>query len=75
MILEYVVPPLEGFWNVEDDFKGGGASITDKSKFIRTILIRQPEFVTEEIFEIAKTTLAKKKSGLDLCMLLKMAAR
>jgi len=33
-ILEYVVPPLEGFWSVADDFKGGGAAITDKGKFI-----------------------------------------
>jgi hypothetical protein len=33
-VLEYVVPPLEGFWNVTDEtFKGGGAPITDKGKF------------------------------------------
>lgn len=65
-ILEYVVPPLEGFWNVDDDkFKGGGAAITDKSKFSWTMLIRQPDFVTNEIFEVAKTALAKKKPNLD----------
>ena len=30
---EYVVPPLEGFWNVDDDFfQGGEASIIDKGK-------------------------------------------
>jgi hypothetical protein len=61
-VLEYVVPPLEGFWNVTDEtFKGGGVPITDKSKFEWTALIRQPDFVTEEVFERAKTTLAKKK--------------
>ena len=65
-ILEYVVPPLEGFWNVTDEsFKGGGAPITDKSKFEWTALIRQPDFVTEAIFETAKTALAKKKPNLD----------
>lgn len=65
-VLEYVVPPLEGFWSVGDDFKGGGAPITDKRKFIWTMLIRQPDFVTAEIFEAAKSSLAKKKPNLDL---------
>lgn len=65
-ILEYVVPPLEGFWSVADNFKGGGAPITDKSKFIWTMLIRQPDFVTAEVFETAKAALAKKKPSLDI---------
>ncbi len=66
VVLEYVVPPLEGFWEVADDFKGGGAAITDKSKFVWTMLIRQPEFVTAEVFENAKSTLAKKKPDIDV---------
>lgn len=67
MVLEYVVPPLEGFWKVDDEqFKGGGASISDKSKFIWTMLIRQPDFVTEEVFETAKIAFTKKKPGIDL---------
>jgi hypothetical protein len=66
-ILEYVVSQLEGFWNVDDkSFKGGGEAIADKSKFEWTALIRQPDFVTAEIFESAKVTLAKKKPNLDL---------
>ena len=64
-ILEYVVPPLEGLWSVDDDFKGGGASISDKDKFIWTMMIRQPDFVTADIFEAAKVALAKKKTNLD----------
>ncbi|GHV35262.1 hypothetical protein FACS18949_12880 [Clostridia bacterium] len=64
-VLEYVVPPLEGFWEVADDFKGGGAAITDKGKFVWTMLIRQPDFVTAEIFDDFKTTFAKKKPNLD----------
>jgi hypothetical protein len=64
---DYVVPPLEGFWNIDDDtFRGGGAAITDKSKFVWTSLIRQPDFVTDEVFETVKATLAKKKPDLDL---------
>lgn len=64
-VLEYVVPPLEGFWSVDDDFRGGGAAISDKSKFIWTMVIRQPDFVTADIFEAAKAALAKKKPSLD----------
>jgi hypothetical protein len=66
-ILEYVVPPLEGLWALDDpDFKGGGLPITDKDKFIWTMMIRQPEFVTPEIFEAAKAAVAKKKPDLDI---------
>ncbi|MGI6279651.1 MAG: GyrI-like domain-containing protein [Acutalibacteraceae bacterium] len=68
-VLEYVVPPLEGFWSLDDkDFKGGGAAITDKSKFIWTMMIRQPDFVDKEVFERAKETLKKKKPKLDLSL-------
>ena len=55
-VLEYVVPPLEGFWNGSPD---------DKDSFTWTALIRQPDFVTTEAFEAAKASLAKKKPGLD----------
>jgi hypothetical protein len=65
-ILEYVVPPLEGCWEVNDDFKGGGAAITDKSKFVWTMLIRQPDFVTDEVFGNAKAAFSKKKPGVDV---------
>lgn len=65
-IMEYVVPPPEGFWDVGDAFRGGGAAITDKSKFTWTMLIRQPDFVTEAIFKAAQTSLAKKKPSLNL---------
>lgn len=63
--LEYVVPPLEGLWNVDDDFWGSGASIADKSKFTWTMLIRQPEFVTDNIYDSAQAKLAKKKPAID----------
>jgi hypothetical protein len=61
---DYVVPPLEGLWSLADDtFKGG--VIADKNKLIWTSMIRQPEFVTPEVFETAKKVLAKKKPNLD----------
>ena len=61
---DYVVPPLEGLWWSDTmDFSVG---ITDKSQFLWTSMIRQPEFVTEEVFEWAKAELKKKKPQLDL---------
>lgn len=67
---EYVIPPLEGLWRLDDGgaFRGGGAAIADKSKFVWTSMIRQPEFVTPEVFEAAKSTLARKKPALDLSL-------
>jgi len=65
-VLEYVVPPLEGFWRADDDFKDDDAPTTDKGKFVWTMLIRQPDFVTNEVFDAAKTALHKKKSNLNV---------
>lgn len=61
---EYVVPPLEGFWDGEDGYFDG-LNIVNKDKFIWTSLIRQPEFVTEEVYNWALEQLKKKKPELD----------
>ena len=61
---EYVVPPLEGLWWGEDGYFNG-TSVADKNKLHWTSLIRQPDFVTPEVFDTAKTSLAKKKPDLD----------
>ena len=61
---EYVVPPLEGLWWSEDG-TFDGANVTDKNKLCWTSMIRQPDFVTPEVFEFAKISLAKKKTGVD----------
>lgn len=60
---EYVVPPLEGLWHQEGI---DGIDYSRKEDFIWTSMIRQPEFVTEEVFERARAALSKKKPGLDL---------
>lgn len=62
---EYTVPPLEGLWRT-DGIAFDGTNVTDKNLFHWTSMIRQPDFVTEEIFEAAKAILAKKKPALDL---------
>ena len=51
---EYVVPPLEGFW-------WNHMETGDKEDFQWISMIRQPEFVTPEVFEWAKNELKKKK--------------
>ncbi len=58
---EYVVPPLEGFWEQE------GADAIDysrKSDFRWVSAIRLPDFITRDDFDWAVETAAKKK-GLD----------
>jgi len=61
---DYVVPPLEGLWWFEDNFFDGNV-LGRKDEFNWVMMIRQPEFVTPEVFESAKMTLAKKKPGID----------
>ena len=61
---DYVVPPLEGLWWFEDNFFDGNV-IGRKDEFCWVMMIRQPEFVTPEVFETAKLKLSKKKPGID----------
>jgi hypothetical protein len=60
---DFVVPPLEGLWWNADG--GVVTDITDKDKFCWASMIRQPDFVTPEVFETIKAAVAKKKAGLD----------
>lgn len=63
---DYVVPPLEGLWRLSDTSIQPEEMMYHKDALIWTSLLRQPDFVTEEVFEGARETLAKKKPGLDL---------
>lgn len=49
----YAVYPLEGVWE--------GNSASDKSSYVYTIMIRQPDFVTDEVINLAKEIVDKKK--------------
>jgi len=62
---EYVVPPLEGLWAVDEDKPFTGSVAGRKDEFRWVMMIRQPEFVTQDVFETAKEILAKKKPELD----------
>jgi len=55
---EYTVFPLEGVWDLDEE--GRQLEHLDKDKFVYKIMIRQPDFVTEELFSFAKEVCAKK---------------
>lgn len=59
---EYVVPPLEGLWSCED----GPFVFAKREKWIWTSMIRQPEFVTHEVYLNARDEIAKKKPEIDV---------
>jgi hypothetical protein len=56
---DYTVFPLEGEWDLLDKSKPE----TDKSNFSYSIMIRQPDFITEELFERFLNEAKKKKSN------------
>ena len=56
---EYTVYPLEGLWDLTEE--GRERKTLDKDELIYTIMIRQPDFVTEEVAERAFDIAAKKK--------------
>lgn len=63
--IPYVVPPLEGlWWSDYDDFDTTNV-IEEKDKLSFWSMIRQPDFVNEEVFAWACESVAKKK-GLDV---------
>ncbi len=59
---EYVVPPLEGLWWIEE----GLFDLNKRNNWLWTSMIRQPEFVNEEIFNWACEQLKIKKPALNV---------
>ncbi|MFP7298168.1 GyrI-like domain-containing protein [Neobacillus niacini] len=57
---EYTVFPLEGVWDLDEI--GRQLDYLDKDRFVYKLMIRQPDFVTEDLFLIAKELSAKKVS-------------
>jgi len=56
---EYTVYPLEGIWDLTEE--GRKSSTLNKDELIYTIMIRQPEFVTQEVVDKALENVRKKK--------------
>ena len=59
---EYVVPPLEALWGTQErPFR-----YEDKSTWVWTMLLRQPDFVTPALAEQTREQLRKKKPELSV---------
>ena len=56
---EYVVPPLEGLWWMADGYPG--VDYGRKNEFAWISMIRQPEFVTPQVFSWACDEVRQKK--------------
>lgn len=62
---DYTVPPLEGLWWTSDE-AFDGQRILEKDALSWISLIRQPDFVTPEVFAWIAEQVAAKKPELDL---------
>ncbi len=60
--VDYVLPPLEGLWNCD----GRGNYHPDRTRWKWTSLLRQPDFVTAEVFNWAKEEVKKKKPEIQV---------
>jgi hypothetical protein len=60
--VDFVVPPLEGLWWIDS----GEFSFDARANWRWTLMIRQPEFVDNIVFDWAVTQLLVKKPGLHL---------
>ena len=59
---EYVVPLLEGLWWIDE----GVFSLEVRDNWKWTVMIRQPEFVDQDLFAWAQSELKKKKPELPI---------
>lgn len=58
---DYTVYPLEGIWDLTNESRD--YEIFDKNNLVYTIMIRQPEFVNEEVFKEVIEILKKKNNN------------
>lgn len=61
---EYTVFPLEGIWDLDEE--GRKLDYLDKDHLVYKIMIRQPDFVTEEVFAKAVELTKEKKKDLAI---------
>ncbi len=59
----YIVPPLEGLWTLPEKPE---ENIIDKDKLKWTSMIRQPEFIDEDIFSKVCEIIRRKKPEIDI---------
>ena len=61
---EYTVFPLEGVWDLHEE--GRKLNYLDKNHLVYKLMIRQPDFITEELFNYALESAGKSKPSLCL---------
>ena len=61
----YVVYPLEGVWDVNASIKETGGKWS-KDDLVYTIMIRQPDFVTQDFFEEIQSITIRKKNNEEI---------
>jgi hypothetical protein len=64
--IDYTVYPLEGIWDISDEAKKERPTSFRKEDFVYTLMIRQPSFISNDIFENVLHSVKKKKPNLDL---------
>lgn len=67
---DYTVFPLEGVWSLDEEGillqQEGADLLTLKDHFLYKVMIRQPDFVDEALFNDVMATVAQKKKGLPI---------
>jgi hypothetical protein len=58
---EYTVYPLEGVWDISDEAKKNFNGVIDKDTLVFNLMMRQPNFVTNEFAQETFTRTIKKK--------------
>ncbi|GGA80432.1 GyrI-like domain-containing protein [Ornithinibacillus halotolerans] len=61
---EYTVFPLEGHWDLDEE--GRKLDYLSKNHFVYKLMIRQPDFVTEELFDYAIKSVEEKKKNINV---------
>lgn len=61
---EYTVYPLEGHWDLDE--KGRELGHLDKDHLVYKLMIRQPDFVTEDLFQYAVKSVNEKKKSINV---------
>ncbi len=58
---EYIVYPLEGVWDIDEDAKKHYGGTLDKNTLLFNLMIRQPDFVTDDFANDILARTKKKK--------------
>lgn len=61
---EYTVFPLEGHWDLDEE--GRKLDYLNKDHFVYKLMIRQPDFVTVDLFQYALNSVKEKKTNPNL---------